>query len=190
MSKVIIIEGPDNCGKDILVERLKTCFNNVKVCHAGIPSSSNLFIYYLDGFIHDTLDGYYDKNTDAVIHNRSMYGEYVYGPKYRNESREEVEKVIDRLETGQLRTFIFEHELFFVLLTSSSTKLLAGNDDGLSISNKESDIADEINSFSEIFDKSKIKNKLKVYVNDGDVFRNKDDIFLDVASFILSRSSV
>lgn len=113
-----------------------------------------------------------------------MYGEYVYGPKYRSEDKSSVAKLISKLEIGQLRTFILSRELYFVLLTSDSAELLANNDDGLSISNKIDDIKDEINQFTEVFNLSTIKNKKIVKVNNGDSFRDRDDIYNEVISFI------
>lgn len=182
--KIIIIEGPDNCGKDTLISKLKDFYKDVRVIHAGVPTSENLFDFYYSGLIHDTLDGYYNSITNAVIHNRSTYGEYVYGPKYRNESKEFVEKLIHKLEVGQLKTFILSKDLYFILLTSSSPDLLVKNDDGLSYSSKKSDIEDELQAFNDVFDKSLIENKKKVYVNNGSSFRDKDDIYKDVIDFI------
>ena len=185
--KVIIVEGPDCVGKDSLIKRLTEYFNNsVKVIHAGIPSSSDLHDYYYNGLLHETLDAYYAHKYNAVIHNRSMYGEYVYGPKYRNENKEYVAHLINDLELAQLKTFILSNELLFILLNSDSSEVLVKSNDGLSISNKESDIKDEMKAFDEIFDKSRIKNKLKVLVNSGNQFRPKEDIFKEVTSFIES----
>lgn len=185
MKKIIIIEGVDNCGKDSLINRLKTDFNNPRIIHAGVPPKGcSLFDYYYEGLIHDTLDGYYDNKCDAVIHNRSMYGEFVYGPKYRGCTPSKIADMIYRLEIGQLRTFIFSNELYFILLTSSDVDLLAKNDDGKSISNKAADIQDEINSFDTIFNLSGIENKKKIFVNNGNSFRDKSDIYNEAISFI------
>lgn len=182
--KVIIIEGPDNCGKDTLVSKLNEHFVFTKIIHSGIPDSADLFNFYYNGLIHDTLAGYYDSSLKAVINNRSIYGEYVYGPKYRQESKEEILKLVHNLETGQLRTFILSRDLYFILLTSSDSDLLTKNDDGLSYSSKKSDIEDEIFAFDEIFNLSQIENKIRIYINDGNHFRQKDDIYRDVISFI------
>lgn len=182
--KVIIIEGPDNCGKDTLISKLNEHFVFTKIIHSGIPDSADLFNFYYNGLIHDTLAGYYDRSLKAVIHNRSLYGEYVYGPKYRQESKEEISKLVHNLETGQLRTFILSRDLYFILLTSSDSDLLVMNDDGLSYSSKKSDIEDEIIAFDEIFNLSQIENKIRIYINDGNHFRPKYDIYRDVISFI------
>lgn len=182
--KVIIVCGPDNCGKDTLISKLNDHFGSTKVIHAGIPDSDDLYSFYYEGLIRDTLEGYYDSSLRAVIHNRSIYGEYVYGPKYRHESKEEVANLIYDIEISQLRTFIFSRDLYLILLTSSSADLLSNNDDGLSYSSKKSDIEDELGAFNDVFEMSKIENKKKIYVNDGDRFRSKDNIYEDVISFI------
>lgn len=180
--KVIIIEGPDNCGKDTLINQLSNHYNT-QVFHATVPKTKNLYDHYYNGIIHDTLEEYY-KQDKTIIHNRSIYGEYVYGPKYRGLSKEEAFKLISNIEIGQLKTFIPADELYFILLTTTNVDLLVNNDDGKSISNKKDDISDEINSFNEIFNLSTIKNKKCIYVNDNDTFKLKDDIYNDVINFI------
>jgi hypothetical protein len=185
MPKIIIIEGPDNCGKDLLINRLKKDFNNIKIIHAGVPDNSNsLYDFYCNGIIRDTVLHYYDHSLDALIHNRSIYGEYVYGPKYRGESKKHIIKMIHDIEVGQIKTYIFDQDLCFILLTSDNVDLLVNNDDGKSISSKVGDIKDEINLFNEVFDLSIIKNKKKVFVNNGSNFRNKEDIYNEVKFFI------
>lgn len=189
--KVIIVEGCDRTGKDTLISKLKEYFINTVELHCGIPDcNSSLYDYYYDGLIYNTLDAFYSKECNAIIHNRSMYGEYVYGPKYRNEDRDSVLHIINNLELGRLKTFIGERELYFILLTSSNVDLLIKNNDGNSISNKAEDIEYELESFNEIFSKSKIKNKLKVFVNNNDSFRSKDDIYNEVLSFITKGDSL
>lgn len=185
--KILIIEGCDRSGKDTLINELKNDYGKVLVLHSGIPSNDDtkdLYSYYYDNLIHSTLDAYYNTDNDLVIHNRSMYGEYVYGTKYRSEDRESVLKAISNLEEGQLNTFIKKDQLYFVLLSSTDSSVLANNDDGNSYSSKVSDIQDELNLFKEVFDRSKIKNKRIVYINDGSKFRSKRDIYNEVNYFI------
>ena len=181
--KVIIIEGCDNCGKDTLINKLKEHYTNSVVLHACAPQTNDLFTHYMNTFIHDTLEGYYNDN-NAVINNRSMYGEYVYGPKYRNLPLANAVELIYKLETGQLKTFIKESDLYFILLSSTNADLLVNNDDGKSISNKKIDIIDEIEKFNEIFNMSHIKNKKRILVNNGSSFRTQDAIYNDVINFI------
>ena len=187
--RIIIVEGPDTCGKDTLISNLVKTFDNPIVIHSvipniGIKTKAHLFDFYMNGLIHDTLDAYYDKVHDGIIHNRSMYGEFVYGPKYRGNLPSEIAGMIHKIEVGQLRTFIFSHELYFILLTSSNAALLSNNDDGKSYSAEVADIEDEINAFTTIFNLSSISNKKKVFVNDGDKFRDKKDILHEVLDFL------
>lgn len=186
MKKVIIIEGVDNVGKSSLISKLNEYYNgSVEILHSEVPPKDcSLFNFYYDGLIHNTLDAYYNKDVGAIIHDRSMYGEYVYGPKYRNEDKNYISKLISDLESGQLNTFILSNELYFILLTSSDISLITNNDDGKSISNKSADIEEETKLFNEVFDLSKIKNKKRIYVNSGSEFRNKDDIYSEVLNFI------
>jgi thymidylate kinase len=185
--KILIIEGCDRSGKDTLINELKNDYGKVLVLHSGIPSNDDtkdLYSYYYDNLIHSTLDAYYNTDNDLVIHNRSIYGEYVYGTKYRSEDKESVLKAISNLEAGQLNTFIKKDQLYFVLLSNTDPSVLAKNDDGNSYSSKVNDIQDELNLFKEVFDRSKIKNKRIVYINDGSMFRSKLDIYNEVNSFI------
>lgn len=184
-TKIIIIEGPDNCGKDSLISKLSEYYNSeVKVIHAIAPGKVNLFDFYYNGFVHDTLEEYYSGNVKALIHNRSMYGEYVYGPRYRGKNKSDVARMLYKLEAGQLKTFLRDDELYFIVLNSSDAKLLANNDDGKSISNKEEDILAEIESFNEIYTLSEIHNKKQILVNNGSSFRSKEDIFSEVINLI------
>ena len=113
-----------------------------------------------------------------------MYGEYVYGPKYRNRNKDDTLKTIMNLETGMLRTYIRESELYFILLTSDDPDVIVNNDDGLSHSAKLEDIIDEMNSFDEIFNISNIVHKKRVLINDGKSFRNKETILEEVLDFV------
>ena len=88
------------------------------------------------------------------------------------------------MELGQLKTFILSKELIFILLNSDNSDLLVKSSDGLSISNKKTDIEDEMAAFDEVFDLSSIKNKKKIYVNNGDNFRSKDSIVKEAIDFI------
>lgn len=186
MTKVIIIEGPDNVGKDTLINKLKTSFKRPIVYHAGIPDENfSLFDFYNKGIIHNTLDEYYKRDNDAIIHNRSIYGEFVYGPKYRCMLPGAAAELIYKLEAGQLRTFISEDDLYFILLTSTDVDLLSANDDGNSLSSANKDnIKYEVDAFNTIFKLSEIKNKKRIIVNNGTSFRSADDIYKDVLDFI------
>ena len=66
--------------------------------------------------------------------------------------------------------------------------LLKRNDDNKSLS--QGDIAKievEQNRFSEIFDHS-LLNKIKIQINNGDEFRNPDEIYQEALNFISNKS--
>lgn len=186
MTKIIIVEGPDNIGKDTLINKLKCSFKTPIVFHAGVPDENfSLFDFYYNGLIHNTLDTYYKRRNDIIIHNRSIYGEFVYGPKYRSMSRGAAAELVYKLESGQLRTFIPEDDLFLIVLTSTDIDLLANNDDGksLSLANKDN-IKYEVDAFDTIFKLSEIKNKKRTIVNNGSLFRDSNDIYKEIYNFI------
>lgn len=204
-TKVIIIEGPDRVGKDTLINKLSTEFTDTKVIHACAPTIKDsdkndnklfesrkvltikeLFKFYNDGIIHDTVSDYLHGKLDAIIHNRSVYGEYVYGTKYRGMNKDDIAKLIYKLEMGSLRTYIPGSELYFILLTTNNVDLLNNNDDGNSFSKSKDDIQDELDLFKEIHNLSGIKKKKIIYVNNEDQFKSKDDIYNDVLNFINS----
>jgi hypothetical protein len=62
---------------------------------------------------------------------------------------------------------------------------LVRNDDGLSLSDAKKElIEEETRRFEKIYILSTIKNKHIVYVNNGDKFRDKDDIYNEVKKYI------
>jgi hypothetical protein len=81
--------------------------------------------------------------------------------------------------------FIAPEDLIYIQLLSSSPKLLVKNDDNKSLSQGDIDkIQNEIDLFYEVFNESHIKNKKLIYVNNGDTFRNIDDITNEALTFI------
>ena len=183
--KTIIIEGPDNTGKDTIINKIKEKFNNPLVIHCGKPISSyweaarieqrKLFSDYIKNIVNNEYDGM----CDVVIFNRAWYGEYVYGTLYRNRDKNEVREDIKNYEKE-----LFDKDVYYIQLVCSSTELLKNNDDGLSISNKIENFKKENELFKEIFDSSLLKNRKLVYVNDNDNFRKLEDIIKDIFNFL------
>ena len=67
----------------------------------------------------------------------------------------------------------------------ADTAEIIRNDDGLSISNAKRELIEkEANRFKEIFDFSIIPNKHIVYVNDGNQFRSKKDIYNEITKIL------
>ncbi len=186
--KVVIIEGTDNVGKDTVIEELKNNYKSIiKHCEkptAKTKAGQTLEQYNtFDNLTKDTIYTYKEcKNAHDLlyIHNRSWYGEYVYGCMYRGNDEQTVVKDINSFE-NQLLLNIPSEDIVFITLLSSSVDFLIKNDDGLSISDAKYDLIEqETERFKEIFEKSIISNKHIVYVNNGDKFRSKEDIYDEI----------
>lgn len=188
--KIVIIEGTDNVGKDTVIMQLLSKFPVTKVMHCEKPKSITpkeqaaeqyaSFLNLAQENIYDNVRG----KTDCVIHNRSWYGEYVYGCMYRQNDPDHVVNMIHKLEEHLLRS-IDEKDIVYITLLSNSAEFLVKNDDGLSLSDAKVDkIVEETRRFEKIHELSTFKNKHIIYVNDGESFRTKEDIMEDVMSAI------
>jgi len=183
--KLIIIEGTDNTGKDTLISKLLEKYPTSTLIHCGKPCSSKfsdneqdkLFNTYASNIVLNTY-----KNTHVIIMNRSHIGEYVYGVMYRNRNKDEVRRMIENID----RQFINckDLEVYYVQMLCSSEYLLHKNEDSKSLSNGNVDkINEERKLFEEIF-QSSILNKHIIYVNNGDNFRSREEIFNEVWKFV------
>ena len=184
--KIIIIEGPDNTGKNTLIHDLLEKNEITKVIHCSTPKPSDdplfeqtkYFASLANECIHES------KNTDIIVFNRYYQGEYVYGQIYRNEDPAKIMNVIGYLET-KFRYELDDVEIYYVQLLSSDPEMLINMDDGKSLSKAAKDkIEKELQLFKEVFDKSTIKKKYIIYVNDGDHFRSREDILIEFNDFI------
>jgi hypothetical protein len=188
--KIIIIEGPDNTGKNTLINSIIENNNIVKLIHCGTPKSKdNPYQEQKDLFkklSNIAISEYRANETDVIVFNRFYQGEYVYGQMYRNGSPIEIKQFIRNLESVLVAN-IFEEDLYYVQLLSSSPKLLIKNDDGKSLSEAdENKIWKEIRLFENVFDESKIWKKKRIYINNGDCFRDRQDILNEFNNFINS----
>lgn len=183
--KLIIIEGPDNCGKDTLIQKISEKFLTVTNIHYTKPENKYIQNTIFRGYAYAIVNKVY--NTDAVILNRSHYGEYVYGCLYRNISDQDAIDIIDEIDQIYLDNNI---DVYYIQLISSSNALLLKNDDDKSLSNKNiTKIEEEQERFLQIFKQSKLKKKL-IYINKDDLnFRPKDIIFLEAWDFITNGES-
>ena len=186
--KIVIIEGTDNVGKDTIINRLNTDFNcNIFHCEKPPVSIEDAAEYqekYFNRLKNLTIAEYKSKMFDCLIHNRSWYGEYVYGCMYRNNNSEDVIKLINKLEYFLLEDVNF-NDICYITLLSDNMEFLSRNEDGLSLSSgKEDLIKEETERFKSIFEHSIIPNKHIVYVNNGNKFRDKDDIYNEILSYI------
>lgn len=177
--KLIIIEGPDNCGKNTLINKIAENFLTVTNIHYTKPENKYIQNTLFRGYAYAIVNKVY--NTDVVILNRSHYGEYVYGCLYRNISDNDAKDIIEEIDNIYLKHNI---DVYYIQLISSSEKLLLRNDDNNSLSKGNIEaISAECRRFKTIFDYSKLNKKL-IYINDGEVFRDANDIYLDAINFI------
>ena len=186
--KLIIIEGTDNTGKDTLISKLLEKYPTATVIHCGKPitkkystkEQDELFRVYAQNIV----EGKYD-NTHVIIMNRSHIGEYVYGVLYRNRENKEVENMINNI--NNILYYRKDLEIKYIQLLSNSEELLKNNEDGKSLSNgNEEKITREADQFYEIFHNTNINDldKKLIYVNKGDKFRSREDIFNEAYKFI------
>lgn len=182
--KLIIIEGTDNVGKDTVINQLLDRYKDAKVYHCEKPKSKDAkeaAKEQYNSFLSLAKENSVSKDT-TIIHNRSWYGEYVYGVKYRNNDENEVKKSILEFENILLNNI---NNVCLIMLLSDNSDFLVKNDDGLSISQAKKElIEDETKRFEEIFKFSTIPNKRIIYVNNGENWRTKEEIIGEVYNAI------
>ena len=177
MNKLLVIEGTDNSGKDLLISKFLKDFKNVEVRHFDRPLSQtnggarleqNAKFY---GFCQDFNEDLSDR---ILICNRAWYGEYVYGTLYRERTKKDVIDMINYCEDILSKT---NTDVTFIMLYAEP-ELLEKNDDGQSLSEgKIETIKKESNLFREVFDKSNIKKKLLIEVTKDGEFIDEFDIY-------------
>ena len=174
--KLIIIEGTDNVGKDTVINQLLDRYKDAKVYHCEKPKSKDAkeaAKEQYNSFLSLAKENV-KSNYETIIHNRSWYGEYVYGVKYRNNNEKEVKKSILEFENIILDS---SYDVCLIMLLSNNSDFLVKNDDGLSISKAKKElIEDETKRFEDIFRFSTIPNKRIIYVNEGENWKSKEDI--------------
>lgn len=188
--KIVIIEGLDNVGKDTIINSISKDYKNKLMIHSQKPKADTpekQFIEQQNTFYSLSINNvieYKNNKHDIIFHNRSWYGEYVYGCLYRNADEDLVKTMILNCEKNLIHN-VNPKDIYFIMLLSSSIDFLIRNDDGLSISNAKKELIEkEANRFKEIFDCSIIPNKHIVYVNDGNQFRSKEDIYNEITKIL------
>ena len=186
--KLIIIEGTDNTGKDTLISKILETYPTATIIHCGKPltkkysskEQDELFKLYANNKVNKKYD-----NTHVIIMNRSHIGEYVYGVLYRGRPKDKVEKMI--FDVNDILSYRKDLKIKYIQLLSKSEKLLKHNEDGKSLSNGNAEkILKEAEQFEEIFKLINIDDKRLIYVNNGDNFRSREDIFNEAIRFINS----
>ena len=184
--KVIIIEGPDNTGKNTLIQHILDSNLIVSLIHCDKPKSNEPFLEQQKLFLshaEKTIKESIEQKTDIVIFNRYYQGEYVYGQMYRNGDPIKIKKMVSILEDYLLNNIGYDN-IYYVQLNSQSPYLLKKNDDGKSLSKADLEkIQKEIDLFNDIYKFSKLK-KMKLCISDGDNFRKRENILKQFIKFI------
>lgn len=186
-TKVLIIEGPDNCGKDTLIKTIMQT-SKVKVMHCSRPAHSDdpkeslrLQHEEFSSIAESIIESYKKNKYDFIIINRFHYGEWVYGQMYRNEDPDSIKEMIFDIDK-QLTSSIGQEDIGLALLTATDPAFLSKNEDGLSLSEgKKELIKKECDMFFEAYRMSLLPNKSFVYVDNGNGgWNNPVSIYHDV----------
>lgn len=169
----IILEGIDRCGKGTLINNILKHYGPHPIIHCSSPpkgiENSEAYQYQ---FFYRCFKLLNNKSNDLIF-DRCHLGEYIYGPLYRKTDP----------------NFIFNIESFhpsaceetkLVLLCTDDFSIM--KDDGLSFDYNARDKEQDL--FFEAFQKSKIKNKYILKVNDGNQYRNEMHIFNELKEWI------
>ena len=184
--KIIIIEGPDNTGKNTLIQNIIDNNKVVKLVHCDKPVSNDPFEEQYKLFslhAYNAIQDSRNDDIDVIVFNRYYQGEYVYGQMYRNGDPDKIKKMVFEIENYLINN-IGKDNIYYVQLTSTSANLLKRNDDGKSLSGADIEkMKKEIDLFNEIYDFS-ILNKHKITINENDEFRTREDILTEFNDFI------
>lgn len=191
MTTLYIFDGIDRVGKDTAILTLQEHFykQNQSVFVHGFasvpkfvpkPEQVSYQISLYSDYLMQAYDNNYNRKHEDMIFvaNRFHFGEYVYGPRYRNYDEADI-KLIDKFD--QHLYSLCHHGIIdvkLVLLTTSSFDHLV--DDGLS--HDWSQKVDEQKDFVKAFFKSKIENKIIIdtYDYDTKTYKDRDKILQEI----------
>lgn len=181
--KHIIVEGVDICGKSSLIQHICSTADNYTIRHFKKPlGNTNIdkVNYQKQDFISEfslSLMLKKDEKLDYLIWDRSHIGEAVYSPMYRKSDS-------DWIWAMEKFFFEFNSDNVYLILLYGDADFLIKRENGDSLSAKLEDRQSEINLFHYAFDKSIIKNKLKIKVNSGDNYISREIINKQVDDFL------
>lgn len=171
VTKLIIVDGMDNTGKSTLIARLtkvlESLGNTTITIHSQKPpkdiapedTAAYQHKYYLD-LINMLATLKSERKYDYIILDRGWISEYVYGPLYRNRSKQEIVEDNIVLDKKVLSLFNIPSDVYLIMLLGS-TKFLLSREDGKSLSdNDESLIELERTEFEKGYDYSLIDKKI------------------------------
>ena len=189
--KLLIIEGPDRCGKNTLIKNLTSQAENFVVRHFGsVKGESDMekrnfqFQFFKKEFELASLRPRFempDKERyprDIWIWNRAHLGEFVYGKMYRDTNPEEWVMKMESMFGMDIDPSVH------LLLLTADPEFLCKRDDGLSFTAEADKKAKEIESFKQAFNLSKIMNKKILNVSNGENYLDAAIILDEVNKFL------
>jgi thymidylate kinase len=189
--KLLLIEGPDRCGKNTLIKNLTAQAENYIVRHFGSAKGKNdlekrnfQYQFFKKEFALAALRPQFEMNDkeryprDIWIMNRAHLGEFVYGKMYRETYPEQWVMQMESMFGMNLDPSVY------LLLLTASPEFLCKRDDGLSFSNNVIQKIHEISSFNDAFEQSKIINKMILNVTNGDEYLDESSILHEVNKFL------
>lgn len=189
--KLLIIEGPDRCGKNTLIKNLTSQAENFVVRHFGSVKGENdtekrnfQFQFFKKEFELASLRPRFempDKERyprDIWIWNRAHLGEFVYGKMYRDTKPEEWVMKMESLFAMDIDPSVY------LLLLTADPEFLCKRDDGLSFTTDVEKKKKEIKNFEKAFNTSKIMNKKILNVSNGENYLDAAIILDEINKFL------
>lgn len=191
--KVFVIDGLDNTGKTTVINYLKEVYKDYKIQQFYCPGPINettkegkwfhqhrMYMDMLENILEYNNTGEYD----IVIYDRGWFSEYVYGQIYRERPEDYIRYDNRHIEKILKETIGFDN-VYLIMLMSDNIDFLIKYEDGKSLSKVKEDLLNkEIELFKRGFSLSSIKNKLMLYVNNGEEFKPREEIKDTIYNFI------
>lgn len=162
MSKLIIVEGLDRCGKSTIIERIRNKFpddSNFLVVHSSKPEGEWTKESQLEHYKTLLQKSFETIDEDiTVIHDRSYFGEFVYGQIHRNVNY----NMYDFIEFEKNIPDALLDRVTLLIMTDGNTESRLSRDDNQSITNDTNKMEQEYSEFFQHYLMTKIPNKLFV----------------------------
>ena len=159
--QLIIIDGPDNTGKDSAITKILEYIPNATVQRfVGTKKQGVDALKYQTRLYKNFIDSLSSPNSpEVIICNRSWVGEMVYGPLYRQEDYTDCANMV----FDMFNSIPTDIDVKYIYLTAP-VNFLVRNDDGLSLSNASNDlISVELQTFDVAFDILNNHDTIKAY---------------------------
>lgn len=163
MNNILIVEGPDNIGKDTFIKNfISSNLHKIwQVLHySNLKISNERSISYSTSLYSDAFDLMLDNQDNlkrGLIFNRCHLGESVYSPLYRKYNGDYIFD-IERRYTDKL------NKVVLLLLYTSDPESIFKRDDGKSFYTDAESLKWENDEFRNAYSKSSIKNKMQLDV--------------------------